>query len=133
MREIKFRAWSERVGMYEIDVLAINPVTWDCGSKKGVSLAYQPHIKVMQYTGLKDKNGVEIYDGDILYYSLFDHNDNDIQYKGIVRWFGTGFVVTREPDDKGEGKYGLELFWIYNQDSELKVIGNIHFNPELIK
>lgn len=70
MREYKFRAWDGRE-MFNVDVLAISPCTWDCPDhgRRGVSLPYQPSVTVMQSTGLFDKNGVEIYGRDILRFS----------------------------------------------------------------
>jgi len=56
MREIKYRAW-DGYKIFNVDVLAIGACTWDCPDygKRGVSLTYQPSIKVTEYTGLNDK------------------------------------------------------------------------------
>lgn len=85
-----------------------------------------------QFTGLIDTNGKDIYDGDVLGYTIFDFNDNDRQYKGIVKWFGSGFIVTQIPDGEGNGEYGIELFWVHNQDCELEIIGNIYEDKHLL-
>jgi uncharacterized phage protein (TIGR01671 family) len=74
----------------------------------------------MQYTGLKDKNGKEIYDGDIL---------KDRQGMGEVKWIQEhcSFLVrTRKPSayHRLEGDYQLNL---------TEVIGNIYENPEILK
>lgn len=79
-----------------------------------------------QYTGLKDKSGREIYEGDILDYTLFDAFDEDHQYKGVVKWIDDCFIC-----DNSDGFNGFA--WAVNQSLELEVIGNIHDNPELIK
>jgi len=66
MREIKFRAWDGKT-MFPVAVLAIAETGWDCEKGRGVSIPYQPSIILMQYTGLKDKNGLtEVYEGDII-------------------------------------------------------------------
>lgn len=76
---------------------------------------------VGQYTGLTDKNGNKIFEGDIVGHPLSGT-------KGIVRYMDFGFVV-HEPkhDNLGDCYYQL-----YNSTKKATVIGNIHDNPELL-
>lgn len=119
MREIKFRAWDGKK-MFNVDVLAISKCGWSCPDYgyKGVSLAFQPSIKVMQCTGLKDKNGVEIYEGDI-----WKSSENGIEEIGVVGYYGCAFRV----------KYGdmSDLLGLAIRYGE--VVGNIYENPDLLE
>jgi len=110
MRELKFRAWFEDIGMQ----YNYNPLH-SCDN-------------IMQYTGLKDKNGVEIYEGDIVHWF-----DGEI---GAVVWSDGDCEYMM--DDKliaGFGSFDTEPVLNGLQSSKCryyKVIGNIYENPELI-
>jgi uncharacterized phage protein (TIGR01671 family) len=128
-REIKFRAFSDRIGMFNVDVLAISECTWDCPDhgKRGVSIAYQPSIKLMQYTGLKDKNGKEIYEGDIVratYDGAIGHSE--IIWDSHKAMFMC--VCNRIKERPVGGWYAYD--WAHR--SVIEVIGNIYENPELL-
>lgn len=116
MREIKFRAWDicHKEMIYEIDDIDFlhEEVYW----KQCFAHPFQD-ISLMQFTGLKDKNGKEIYEGDILGGALLC---------GAVHWdnLRSKYVVQLTP----EGWHDLPII------SEMKeVVGNIYENPELLK
>lgn len=86
------------------------------------------HHVILQYTGLKDKNGTEIYEGDVLYVEQIDRIDPYIPHKKnvAVRYEGrdTAFVFDEE--------VGF-VIGLYSTPRELEVIGNIYENPELLE
>lgn len=128
-REIKFRGrptgkggvWMIGIGAYKTHTaehLVLNA--------KGDSVEV---VHLCQYTGLKDKNGKEIYEGDILSFTVFDAFGGDRQYRGAVRYCGSCFMIWLSLD----GDDCLDLDWVIEQDDELEIIGNINDNPEIIK
>lgn len=126
-RVIKFRAWDEsRKIMIDVDVLAINPVGW-YSDGTGVSLAYQPNIEVMQFTGLHDKNGVEIYEGDVIRANdgeerVICYDIHQAKYKAVPQY--------AYQHNAGEGGWtGYDL----RNDKRHEIIGNIYENHDLLE
>ena len=109
MRDIRFRAWDKCYRrMVDVDELHIK--SGKIRYAKGFNTLVR--FALMQYTGLKDKNGVEIYEGDVV-----RHDDG---WTSAVRWddFLTGFYPFHFDIDK-------ELFL-----SSWEVIGNIYAREE---
>lgn len=130
MREIKFRAWHKNTNeMYEVFSFchAFTKVCVGIGtaSEKIPNNLFEP---LMQFTGLKDMAGKKIYEGDICNYLLDETPFSD------------------EPDlSNYKNKTGVVKFkdfrWLFESEnsddfivclSQIKVIGNIHENPELL-
>jgi hypothetical protein len=110
-RELKFRAWSSGTDtpprMIPMDSSDLNAGTLS-------DLVEEEHWKVMQFTGLKDKNGVDIYEGDIL------ENTNPI-WKTEIICFAMSW---------GESNGCWDGF---SPKEDFEIIGNIHANPELLE
>ena len=136
IREIKFRAWHrERKQMYWFDIMWGNFYPVGSGyigmcpfgvKRKQINFLtdnreeIDPHdCELMQYTGLKDKNRVEIYEGDIV-----KRVDGGLRW---VRWSQKGFEL-----------YDLHIsnrYWNSDADQwkQSEVIANIYENPELLE
>lgn len=124
MREIKFRAWdSEQKEMY----LFFDIKDFTLGSLNRTDTGY----KFMQYTGLKDKNGKEIHDGDIIKYDEDESMNHWVSgaVAQIISLPGR-FTARLTPYDKFNGSNQNTL----NEDFEdsVTIIGNIYENPELL-
>jgi hypothetical protein len=136
MREIKFRYVYKRddgddIAAYEytLNEIADGKPLSTISVLNGLGGGYYRIIASVQYTGLKD-----IYEGDWLEFSVFDHNGSDTQYKGCVVYQGSRFVIFNKPDDEYYGSDGaFDLDWVVEQDDEIKIIGNIHQHPELLE
>lgn len=115
MREIKFRAWNSIDKAY---------VDW-CLIKFSFDVFLKSkHYELEQFTGLKDKNGTEIYESDIVKFkSRMDSAIGSVEYSEEETRFVFNIGTKDNPDyrDVGHGWYGTEI------------IGNIHGNKELLK
>jgi uncharacterized phage protein (TIGR01671 family) len=142
-REIKFRAFNTLRGMMCHDV-GIAPPTASLLSFTSDGIYVRPDydkIILMQFTGLLDADGTEIYEGDIVVvpgeYIWFD--DGEPNYRGVVDWIFSQWQVVAycvNPNKRGisDGiNEGLnDAGWGEGEKSHWKVIGNIHENPELL-
>jgi len=119
MRDIKFRAWNTMSGhMWPLQRMNfINGQLLYVGSNMPTPKEYKDKYIVMQYTGLKDKNGKEIYESDIL--------KDEFGRVDLVYWVEDGARFTMRQKNKKTG-----YFVVVNHLSE-EVIGNIYENPEL--
>lgn len=143
-REIKFRAWvngflPEQSGMYyavellrpltsgEYDRINVARSLDDVGIGKWskVKSEEEPFI-LMQYTGLTDKNGVEIYEGDVLKVRMQEPDE-------LEPWEFQPIVVWSKEEARFELQWGSFIYLISSPHQSLEVIGNICENPELLE
>ncbi len=102
----------------------VNRAYISLGVFKGGSFLEVQKETVGQYTGLTDKNGKKIFEGDIVKFC-------DI--KGVINYStGCYCVKTNKPDWKSRNNPAIDIV-LNEYENELEVIGNIHDNPELLK
>lgn len=111
MRKIKFRMWNgER--MFEEEELYSYPM-----SLLNSTTLYEKGYRFMQYIGLNDKNGTEIYEGDVVRHCPYRYTHPPTYYTGQV-YIGIHEGVTVGYDPIGK---------------DVEVIGNVYDNPELLE
>lgn len=133
MREIKFRVWKEELKQFVDDGVWLQD---NNDQYKTISFTGHDNRVIEQFTGLTDKNGKEIYEGDMVQgYSAY--------YCYVIEYIGFGFKWKPILNEDGRNlscadkmpKYDLEEI-IDSEESfntHHEVIGNIHDNPELLE
>lgn len=127
MQKIKFRCWDKNKKQMRavrdicFDQYGTIDVYCECDD---INEPAKGNDSLMQFTGLLDRNGKEIYEGDIVEWKYLK-----TWHKNEVRWVGGGFVVTTSgfKDDLNEPQ-DLLLVSILS----CEIIGNIYENPELL-
>lgn len=142
MREIKFRAYiknnkkvpSETSKIVEVKSLHLNSNKAIIGYSKSktnygnYSVPFE-NLELMQYTGLQDKDGKEIYEGDIVFKETFDdtkQNYRNISYAKVI-WIEelAGFYLVNREN---------KILWELSEDKyNIEIAGNIYENKDLLK
>lgn len=118
-----FRAWDKLNNVMYV----VEQINFDCGEFESIgygitNLRGADKIELMQSTGLCDKEGTEVFEGDILHHQIQTEYTFIVKYdKDKGRWYGDGLSRTYRIDITKE-------FLPY-----YKVIGNIYENPEFLE
>jgi uncharacterized phage protein (TIGR01671 family) len=130
MREIKYRAWDKRFKiMFQVSEMSLGRNSW----VKGIADQFSREFILMQYTGLKDKNGVEIYEGDILRSSNDGKNGCDV-WNDLLCSVDISMPLNLALKDIQH----KNLKWNFNDYNSVEhirfceIMGNIYENQELL-
>ena len=125
MRELKFRVWSEDDKEYRTDCKLKYLFTSPTGLPSTVYNDEGDRFDIEQYTGLKDKNGKEIYVGDIIHRGALPKVN--VFRNSVIRFDeeSVGFIATST-------RNGARTLFNGHTCDEIEVIGNIHENYELL-
>ena len=141
MRQLKFRAWDKLEGKM-LTVTGLEP--YNCNSYR-YSKSYAPdcikagardnRVIIMQFTGLLEKNGVEVYEGDVFSHVCAEceaigcENCSDAEHtSAVVFWSDQLQAFLWHPINEDEG-----MSTLLPDSDEIEVIGNIHENPVLLE
>lgn len=148
-REVKFRVWDKDLkkmhicGENQHDSISFSypeneahyyNLQNGCGSSIDGSGTYE----LMQYTGLKDKHGKEIYEGDILTSTEYPfQDDGKYNYHGVVEWGEdeAAYYLTKHLVNKNRRGISHGISEMLGQEdlTTFEIIGNIYENPELLE
>ena len=126
MREIKLRAWDKENGCWaSIDSIVLcddGSIAYLLPEEDDMPPYLEEDVEIMQYTGLKDNNGREVYEGDVLDIGLQNQDGKPVVAPVSYEKYIAGYVL----DNGGNG------IW-QRLDEDCEVIGNIYENPELLE
>lgn len=128
MRELKFRAW-DRVKCNML--YGVSPFAYLISDESAPLLSPKASkhddCEFEQFTGLRDKNGKEIYEGDIVKAKWFRAKNARLDTRGEVEFNDGWFYIHDDPD--GQDRLGVPIHNCY----DMEVIGNIHEDSELLE
>lgn len=118
MRDIKFRVWT---GSQMLSAFTLFDIQSETASVSTRDI-------IMQYTGVDDKNGTPIFEGDIVEGTCLGFCDDD-EFKDVVEFSNGSFCFSKEKWKDGT----YDWYSLENYDPEdLEVVGNIYENPDVL-